>query len=240
MRRHPTRDSPHGRAQACGAFRQRDPHAKSAALSSSPSLPWKARKGKGRMKARLGPEPGPEPSAFHRPSAGLWTPPAAHDCKPGECWPWQGNRGVRGVGRYRWRDGRRQSCVMAHRLMWILECGPVPVSSEVAHRCLDLACVNPDHLIVTTAGGRCALLPKRGRSIAGMRHPMRKLTPATIRRLIALKRRRPDLTGIELARRLGLRSAAWVNRVLRGAGWVVVAAERIGPQPKGPRPRRPS
>lgn len=40
-------------------------------------------------------------------------------------------------------------------------------------------------------------------------------------------------TGAELVRRFGLRSAAWANAVIRGAGWGDVEVSRIPRQPKG-------
>jgi len=92
-------------------------------------------------------------------------------------------------------------------------------------------------LVLGSPAVRCALLLEGGRSIAGTRHPAARLSPRDIKRLLGLKTRKPELTGRELAARLSLRSAAWINAILRGRGWRVVGLPRLGPQPKGPRSR---
>jgi hypothetical protein len=123
--------------------------------------------------------------------------------------------------------------------MWAAHHGrPVPARREVIHRCTNLACCNPAHTLLGSPALRCSLLPKRGRSIAGTRHPAARLSPRDLERLVSLKTRRPELTGRELADRFGLRSAAWVNAILRGDGWRVGQLPTLGPQSKGPRPRR--
>jgi HNH endonuclease len=157
---------------------------------------------------------------------------------PGLCWPWQGSLTPKGIGRYRYRDRRRIVSVYAARVMWAIHHGRlVPARREVIHRCTDLSCCNPAHLVLGSPALRCALLPERGRSIAGTRHPAARLSPRAIERMLRLKRRKPELTGRELAVRFGLRSTAWVNAILRGQGWRVVRMPRLGPQPKGPRLR---
>ena len=135
------------------------------------------------------------------------------------CKRWRGSLGGKGHGRYRFRHGDRQLSVYAHRAAWILENGEVPRGHEVAHTCPNVDCCNVAHLVVVTSGQRAAMLPERGRSIAGSRHPGVKLTPAQVREMRKLKARHPELTGRELAARFGLASTSWANAIIRGVGW---------------------
>ena len=154
---------------------------------------------------------------------------------PDECWRWRGSKGAKGQARYRFRVRGRQISVYGPRVAWALTRGPVRHEREVIHRCLDVACCNPGHLVLGTPAQRCHLLVARGRSIAGLRHPNVKLTSTQVRQLLALKRRWLHLTGRDIARRMGVKSWTWVNAIIRGAGWRALPAARLGSQPKGPR-----
>jgi hypothetical protein len=57
------------------------------------------------------------------------------------CWPWvgrcvRGGYGILHVGRF----------VLAHRLAWELERGPIPQGLHVHHVCRNPACTNPRHM----------------------------------------------------------------------------------------------
>ena len=104
-------------------------------------------------------------------------------------------------------------------MFWTIRRGPLPSDAEVAHRCGNLACCNIQHLVTGPAAVRTRLLVHHGRSVAGARHHDAKLTPAQVAELRSTKAAHPELTGRVLAARFGLRSAAWVNAILRGAGW---------------------
>ncbi len=58
------------------------------------------------------------------------------------CWEWQGGKDKRGYGKVS-NDGRD---VFAHRLIWAIERGALPVGLEPAHLCRNRSCCNPDHL----------------------------------------------------------------------------------------------
>ena len=124
--------------------------------------------------------------------------------------------------------------VYAHRAAWILGNGKVPKDREIAHRCLNLDCCNPTHLMVATPAQRCGLQPGRGRSVAGVRHPGVKLTATQVRQLRALVAKHPELTGKEIAARFGL-TTAWTNAIIRGEGWKTIPSRPLK-RPKGPRP----
>ena len=139
--------------------------------------------------------------------------------QPGRCWPWHGSRSRRGLGRYRWREGGRTFSVYTPRMVWAIHRGPLSPEIEVALRCGNAGCCNLEHLVAGPPVVRARLLVQHGRSIAGSRHPGAMLTPAQVDEFRRLKREQPGLTGPELAARFGLRSVAWVNSILRGAGW---------------------
>jgi hypothetical protein len=59
------------------------------------------------------------------------------------CWLWTGNTNGRGYGRV-YLGARRQP--LAHRVVYELTRGSVPIGLELDHRCRVTLCVNPDHL----------------------------------------------------------------------------------------------
>lgn len=65
------------------------------------------------------------------------------------CLVWQGRIDPNGYGR---RGGKRPAGVLAHRIVWWEERGPIPAGMTLDHLCRNRACVNPEHLEVVTAG----------------------------------------------------------------------------------------
>lgn len=59
-----------------------------------------------------------------------------------ECWLWQGSFYPDGYGRH--------SSSTAHRAVWILMRGAIPIGMTVDHVCRNRACVNPDHMELVT------------------------------------------------------------------------------------------
>jgi len=60
----------------------------------------------------------------------------------GDCWTWAASHNPAGYGLVRF-DGK--TC-RAHRVVYTLLIGPIPVGLELDHRCRNHACVNPSHL----------------------------------------------------------------------------------------------
>lgn len=70
----------------------------------------------------------------------------------GQCWDWTGGKIADGYGRFRTgvADYGRRAMILAHRLSWEFENGPVADAIEVCHICDRPSCVRPSHLFLGT------------------------------------------------------------------------------------------
>jgi hypothetical protein len=64
----------------------------------------------------------------------------------GDCWIWQSSIDTRGYGRL-WWNGR---CARAHRVVYELMVGSIPIDREIDHLRNRPLCVNPTHLKIAT------------------------------------------------------------------------------------------
>jgi hypothetical protein len=65
---------------------------------------------------------------------------------PDGCWLWTGARSTNGQGAIQ----ITHKLYATHRLAYELWVGPIPQDHRVRHRCGNLACVNPQHLYLTS------------------------------------------------------------------------------------------
>lgn len=91
------------------------------------------------------------------------------------CWEWQGTKSDRGYGTIE-IDGK---CFRAHRMSWIINCGPIPDNLLVCHQCDNRICVNPSHLWLGTVQDNNQDRVNKKRTIttfvSGSKHPNSKL-----------------------------------------------------------------
>lgn len=91
------------------------------------------------------------------------------------CWLWLGGRsggggGQRGQYGDVMRHGQR---LLAHRVAWSLEYGPIPDGKMILHRCDVKLCVRPTHLYAGTALDNSRDAVERGQQPRGERHGSR-------------------------------------------------------------------
>ncbi len=84
------------------------------------------------------------------------------------CWVWQGTKMKSGYGVISLPKSYSKSTSVAHRVSWEVFVGPIPDSMVLDHLCGNRACINVEHLEVTTFGENTRR--------AQLKHPNRKKT----------------------------------------------------------------
>ncbi len=87
---------------------------------------------------------------------------------PDECWNWTGNTSGSPFGYGTMRKIRWRGRWLAHRLAWLIRCGPIPCGMCVCHKCDNPKCVNPRHLFLGTQTENCADMREKGRGRVGV------------------------------------------------------------------------
>lgn len=146
--------------------------------------------------------------------------------RDGECWEWTAHRFKNGYGSIR-HGGRR---LLAHRVAWELERGPIPAGLLVLHACDNRACVRIDHLSLGTQAENMRDMDAKGRRVntpmRGEANPAAKLTAAQvaeIRRAYAPR----VVTRAALAEKYGV-SKALIEKILAGDLWPVAGYGLLG------------
>ena len=109
------------------------------------------------------------------------------------CWTWIGNRSKRRDGSLSYgRFCVGKKCQLAHRVAWLIANGSLPADQVVRHRCDNVACVRPDHLLLGTQADNLQDMRERGRAHfnrfpAGVRHPNARLSDAAVAELRAAR-----------------------------------------------------
>ena len=94
------------------------------------------------------------------------------------CWIWQGKKQTGGYGQFRFKG----KLILAHRLSYIFECGPIPEGMCVLHKCDNPSCCNPKHLYLGTKKDNARDRDRKGRmaDTRGSRNPNSKFTEKEI------------------------------------------------------------
>jgi hypothetical protein len=133
--------------------------------------------------------------------------------EPDECWLWQGLK-HEGYGRFYFK-GRR---VYVHRLSWEwANQQEIPKGMLVLHTCDQSSCVNPAHLQLGTQAENMRQMKERGRSRAGERNALAKMTDAQVKEIRRIANE-GKLKHKEIAALVGV-SVSGVRKVIYGTRW---------------------
>lgn len=88
----------------------------------------------------------------------------------GECYEWTGGVTNKGYGKLK-INGKT---MLAHRVSWIIENGPIPNNLWVLHRCDNPLCTRAEHLFLGTAADNSADMVSKGRQSRGLKHSLSK------------------------------------------------------------------
>jgi len=133
--------------------------------------------------------------------------------RSGECWIWtasqdHGGYGKFGVGAAGW--------TRAHRVAHELFIAPIPVGTDVLHRCDNPPCVRPDHLYLGTPADNTHDAMAKRRLAVGERNGAAKLTAASAAEIRA--RHSAGESQAALGRRFRVTQRA-VWQVVHGLTW---------------------
>jgi hypothetical protein len=99
------------------------------------------------------------------------------------CHVWTGKLNHNGYGRI----GINYKDVLAHRLSYELQVGPIPSDLFVCHKCDNRACINPAHFFLGTLSDNHADMVKKGRNTRGESQWLAKLKDDYVRVIRLLK-----------------------------------------------------
>jgi hypothetical protein len=99
-----------------------------------------------------------------------------------KCWEWQGSRSHDNYGLVTSKAYKGY----AHRLSWILHCGPMIQGNFVLHRCDNPPCCNPSHLFLGSKQDNARDAVAKGRQALGSRNGQSKLSESDVIEILRL------------------------------------------------------
>jgi hypothetical protein len=132
-----------------------------------------------------------------------------------DCWNWLAHTNNKGYGTF----GLNRTMVLAHRLSYELENGPIPKEMCVLHKCDNPRCVKPSHLWLGSkeANNTDMIRKGRDRKAVGMGVANSKLTDDTVRKVRDLYKT-GKYTWRSLAKRFGM-SHTPIGKIIREETW---------------------
>lgn len=109
--------------------------------------------------------------------------------------------------------------LMAHRVSWEVNRGPIPTGLRVLHKCDVPACINPDHLFLGTDADNRADKKNKKRHSFGEAHGCAKLTENAVREI-----RTASGSSAAVGAKFGV-SSSQVRRIRLGEAWAHLLKE---------------
>lgn len=133
------------------------------------------------------------------------------------CLEWQGYREKDGYGEIRYQEKMWK----AHRLIWNLTYGTIPLALHVLHHCDNPRCLNPEHLFLGTHSDNMADKTLKGRqaNMRGNRNPSAILNQNDIPKI--RQHHSAGETYITIAKRFGV-CPSTVGQIIRREKWAHV------------------
>jgi len=129
------------------------------------------------------------------------------------CWVWRGGLTQAGYGTISLERKR----LLVHRVSYELARGPISDGLHVLHHCDNPPCLNPDHLFLGTQQDNVADRVSKGRTAAGERQHLAKLTEDQVREIRRLWQQ-GGVSMAEMGRRFGV-TVTPIWQILSGKTW---------------------
>ncbi len=162
---------------------------------------------------------------------------------PNECWNWTARRHRNGYGSL-YIDGKE---ILAHRISFMLNVGPIPDGLCVLHHCDNRKCVNPSHLFLGTKQDNTIDMTQKGRNVFSTGHQYatgknNSHTHLEDKDVLYLRQNYNDKSIYEWVNLYGV-SISTIARIANGRGWkhlpgAVKKTRHIESHPRAKRQKR--
>ena len=129
----------------------------------------------------------------------------------GECWIYTGVKSKDGYGQI---GVGRTTTVRAHRAAYQEFIGPIPAGVLVCHKCDTPLCIRPEHLFLGSPLDNAADMMAKGRKrvLAGVHHPLAKLTDEQVAEIRARRSAGEKLSAIACAFNISFQHVSALSR----------------------------